>query len=280
MNDGNKIIAQIRDIAVLPQVVHQVIDLTSNPHATAKELEAVISIDPGMSSRVLNTVNSAYYSLPRKIASIKEAVVFLGFQTIRHIATTAGMFELFLGKADRENVRRRQWWRHSIDVGLCARLIASQSHEASPEEAYTAGLLHDIGKPLLDRYGGEDYDLVEQLVSQGVPTLPAEQEIFTCEHAELGRLVSLHWRFPENLANAIGQHHEDDPAALEEPWLTAVTQLADWTAHLVRKQIEEEEPAPPKWTLEILKLTPNQLQAVIIGCEAELSESPLQGLAA
>ena len=148
-----QVVQKVRDLAVLPQVVHQIIHLTSNPNASAKDLERLISIDQGMSTRVLNTVNSAYYGFSRKIASIKDAVVLLGFKAVRNLAMTVSVFDLFVGKTDRQNLRRGKWWRHSIDTALCARLIASQASGVSPDEAYTAGLLQDIGKPLLDRYG-------------------------------------------------------------------------------------------------------------------------------
>lgn len=278
------IMDKIRDMAVLPQVVCQVMDLTVNPSATARDLERVIAVDPGMSSRVLNTVNSAYYGLPRKIASIKEAVVFLGFKSIRHIAMTAGVFDMFVGKADKQNVRRRTWWRHSIDTALCCRLVASQSHDLSTDEAYTAGLLHDIGKPLLDRYGGTPYDEVELLMNTGMGALEAERAVYGRDHATLGREISLHWRFPQKLADAIGGHHAQDASELNEPLLTAVTVIGNYMSHAVRAMGQEEDPLlllnAPGYALELLQLNPNTLQALVIACEAELSQSPMQAMAA
>jgi putative nucleotidyltransferase with HDIG domain len=277
------IMDKIRDMAVLPQVVCQVMDLTVNPNATARDLERVIAVDPGMSSRVLNTVNSAYYGLPRKIASIKEAVVFLGFKSIRHIAMTAGVFDMFVGKADKQNIRRRTWWRHSIDTALCCRLLASQTQDLSTDEAYTAGLLHDIGKPLLDRYGGMLYDGVESLIEQGMDTLGAERSVYGCDHANLGQEISLHWRFPQKLADAIGGHHAQDGGNLSEPLLTATTVIGNYIAHAVRETNRDDTFLlldAPVWALEQLHLNSNTLQALIIACEAELSQSPMQAMAA
>jgi len=277
------IMDKIRDMAVLPQVVCQVMDLTVNPSATARDLERVIAVDPGMSSRVLNTVNSAYYGLPRKIASIKEAVVFLGFKSIRHIAMTAGVFDMFVGKADKQNIRRRTWWRHSIDTALCCRLLASQTQDISSDEAYTAGLLHDIGKPLLDRYAGTPYDEVDLLVEQGMGTLEAERAIYGCDHASLGQAISLHWRFPQKLADAIGGHHAKDASELSEPLLTAATVIGNYMAHAVRDLNQDDALLlleAPGYALELLHLNPNTLQALVIACEAELSQSPMQAMAA
>jgi putative nucleotidyltransferase with HDIG domain len=275
------ILQKVKELAVLPQVVYQVMELTNNPNATARDLERVISIDQGMSARVLNTVNSAYYGLPRKIASIKDAVVLLGFKTIRNLAMTASVFDLFVGKTDRQNLRRGKWWRHAIDTALCCRLIASQLPNLSPDEAYTAGLLHDIGKPLLDRYGDAPYEQVEELMAQGMPEIEAEREVYGCDHAELGREMSLHWGFPEKLAEAIGAHHAQCATALIEPQLTALTALGNSIAHWLRLPEHEEDDflfSIPNWIYETLHLQPNNLRPLKLACEAELHASPLNAL--
>jgi putative nucleotidyltransferase with HDIG domain len=277
---AESIVQKVKDLAALPQVVHQIIHLTNNPNASVKDLERLISIDQGMSMRVLNTVNSAYYGFSRKIASIKDAVVLLGFKAVRNLAMTVSVFDLFVGKTDRQNLRRGKWWRHSIDTALCARLIASQVAGVSPDEAYTAGLLHDIGKPLLDRYGGAPYEQVEDLIAQGVPELAAERQVYGCDHAEVGRAVSQHWGFPEKLVEAIGCHHTESANGLGDAPLTAVVALANFVAHLLR---QPDAPETwwfdlPQWVSETLQLTPQQLQSLYLGCEVEIQSSPMAAL--
>jgi putative nucleotidyltransferase with HDIG domain len=280
MTQAESVVQKVKDLAALPQVVHQIIHLTNNPNASVKDLERLISIDQGMSTRVLNTVNSAYYGFSRKIASIKDAVVLLGFKAVRNLAMTVSVFDLFVGKTDRQNLRRGKWWRHSIDTALCARLIASQVAGVSPDEAYTAGLLHDIGKPLLDRYGDAPYEQVEDLVAQGVPELTAERQVYGCDHAAVGRAVSQHWGFPEKLVEAIGCHHTESADGLGDAPLTAVVVLANFVAHLLR-----QPDAPdtwwfelPAWIADTLQLSPQQLQSLYLGCEVELQSSPMAAL--
>jgi putative nucleotidyltransferase with HDIG domain len=280
MTQAELVVQKVKDLAALPQVVHQIIHLTNNPNASVKDLERLISIDQGMSMRVLNTVNSAYYGFSRKIASIKDAVVLLGFKAVRNLAITVSVFDLFVGKTDRQNLRRGKWWRHSIDTALCARLIASQVAGVSPDEAYTAGLLHDIGKPLLDRYGDAPYEQVEDLVAQGVPELAAERQVYGCDHAEVGRAVSQHWGFPEKLVEAIGCHHTESANGLGDAPLTAVVALANFVAHLLR-----QSDAPdtwwfelPAWIADTLQLSPQQLQSLYLGCEVEIQSSPMAAL--
>ncbi len=274
------IVQKVKELAVLPQVVHQIIQLTNNPSASVKDLERMISIDQGMSMRVLNTVNSAYYGFSRKIASVKDAVMLLGFKTVRNLAMTVSVFDMFVGKTDRQNLRRGKWWRHSIDAALCARMIATQVSGVSPDEAYTAGLLHDIGKPLLDRYGSAPYEQVEDLAAQGVPELQAEMQVFGCTHTEIGRAVSLHWGFPEKLVEAIGEHHAQAQGDWQDARLVAVVVLANHLAHLLRQPNAPDDWwfYLPDWLTETLQLQPQQLQSLYLGCEAEIQSSPMAAL--
>lgn len=280
ITQAESVVQKVKELAALPQVVHQIIHLTNNPNASVKELERLISIDQGMSMRVLNTVNSAYYGFSRKIASIKDAVVLLGFKAVRNLAMTVSVFDLFVGKTDRQNLRRGKWWRHSIDTALCARLIASQVAGVSPDEAYTAGLLHDIGKPLLDRYGDAPYEQVEVLIEEGVPELVAERQVYGCDHAEVGRLVSQHWGFPDKLVEAIGAHHTESAEGLQDATLTAVIVLANHIAHLLRQPDTPDDWwfEAPSWVVETLHLAPAQLQSLYLGCEVEIQSSPMAAL--
>lgn len=280
ITQAESVVQKVKELAALPQVVHQILHLTNNPNASVKELERLISIDQGMSMRVLNTVNSAYYGFSRKIASIKDAVVLLGFKAVRNLAMTVSVFDLFVGKTDQQNLRRGKWWRHSIDTALCARLIASQVAGVSPDEAYTAGLLHDIGKPLLDRYGGAPYEQVEMLMEQGVPELVAERQVYGCDHAEVGRIVSQHWGFPDKLVEAIGEHNAESAEGLHDAPLTAVIVLANHVAHLLRQPDTPDDWwfEVPAWIPETLHLAPAQLHSLYLGCEVEIQSSPMAAL--
>src|SRR5579859_3602694 len=128
MPDGSdclaRILARTNEMAVLPHVVHRVLEITASEDAMSHELERAISIDPGFTSRLLVLANSAAFGLPRRVTSIREGILFLGFRTIRSAALTVGLFDLFVGKTDRDSLRRREWWRHSVDTAVCARYLA------------------------------------------------------------------------------------------------------------------------------------------------------------
>lgn len=193
------IVGRIQEIAVLPHVVFKVLEISGSEDSPALEMERVILVDPGFSSKLLTQANSAYYGLPKKASSIKEAIMFLGFKAVRHLAMTVGVYDMFVGKTDAESLRRRAWWRHSVDTAVVAKWLSNQVPTVSADEAYTAGLLHWIGKPLLDRFGGEDYGKVTFLQENGVDVFRAETAVFGCDHTLVGHAAGTKWRFPEPL---------------------------------------------------------------------------------
>ena len=127
----NDILRKVNDLAVLPHVVFKVLEISGSSEAPASHMERAIVVDPGFSAKVLSLANSAGMGLPRKVNSIREAIAFLGFRQMRSLAMTVGVFDLFVGKTDKESLRRRAWWRHSIDTAVCCRWLATQSRKAS-----------------------------------------------------------------------------------------------------------------------------------------------------
>lgn len=198
-----QILAQVKDIAVLPQVVFKILESTGSTDTSVLDLEKDIQVDPGFSAKVLQMANSAYFALPRRITTIRDGVQYLGFKTVRQIAMTAGVFDLFVGKNDKESLRRRAWWRHSLDTANCAKWLCTHYKELNPEEAYTAGVLHLIGRTIMDRYSPEKYTVVMAGIEQGIPVVFAEQHFIGTDHAKVVTAVCATWGLPEELISAV-----------------------------------------------------------------------------
>lgn len=251
----DSILRGVGDLAALPQVVYKIVELTGSTMTAAQEIERTISVDPGFSSKILMLANSAYYALPRKLTSISEAVTMLGFKTVRQLAMTIGVFEVFIGKNDANSLRRRMWWRHSVDTALCAQTVAKMTGAVPHDEAYTCGLLHDIGKPLLDRYAEPPYEEVTVLVEAGMDATRAETRVYGCDHAALGGAAAEHWGFPETLSQSIRDHHVPEP---DRPTARlATTVVANQLAKLIvdGAPVEEETELVqrfPAWALSTL----------------------------
>jgi HD-like signal output (HDOD) protein len=260
-----KILAKVGDIAVLPQVVCQVVEATGSEDASVKRLEQTILIDPGLSAMLLTQANSAYFALPKKVTSIREAVMFLGFKGVRQIAMAVGVFDLFLGKTDGDSLRRRTWWKLSLETAVVCRGMADFIQDVNPDEAYTCGLLHLIGKTILDRFDQDQYQRVQQVVDQGAPDVLAERAVFGCDHITIATAASEKWGFPELLIKGLNyftpaQEHTRENA------LRATTALGVRVIKLNaqgKSADEFDEESVPHWILDALSVTDNELRALV-----------------
>lgn len=243
------LLAKIDGLAVLPHVVFKVLEISGNADSPASEMERAIVVDPGFSSKVLVLANSAAFGLPKKVVSIREAVMFLGFRTVRNLAMTIGTFDMFVGKNDRESLRRRAWWRHSVDTAVACRYIAARTRVIAADEAYTCGLLHLIGKTLLDRTGAKEYDLVTKLVSLGATERQAERAVYGCDHVQVATGAALKWSLPSTLVEGL-RYLEPSTEATSEGRLRACTALGSVIA-VVARGASEETPLPD-WAVQLL----------------------------
>lgn len=270
-----EVVQNIGEIAMLPQVVMKVIDMTNNPRATAQDLEDVIGQDQGLTSKVLTLANSSYYGLPRRVSSLREAVMFLGFRAVRNIAMTASCYNMFIGKSDSQSLLKRRIWKHSVDTSLLTRLVCAYASEVVPDEAFAAGLLHDIGKTVLEQYYPQAMMLVVQTAERlGIRQYEAEEQILGFNHADVAFALAMQWNLPVALSEALGFHHSV-AAAATAPLLVAVVALSSDIANFL-----EEAPDQPieTWNfnedaLRILGVTSNHLEVLLEGCRVEVERS-------
>lgn len=252
------IMNRVNELAVLPQVVYKVVELSGSNESSASEMEQAIVVDPGFSSRLLTMANSAYYGLPRKVTSIKEALMFLGYKSVRQLAMTVGVYDMFVGKTDRESLRKRQWWRHSVDTAVCAKWLAEHTKTLPPEDAYTCGLLHYMGKSLLDRFGGEDYSKVEGLIAMGRNEFDCEQAFFGCTHIEVGQFAARKWGFPEELVSGLDYNSLPWPGEPHLKYRATVAvscQIAQLALEGAANSKQAESEGLCAWALEALDIS-------------------------
>ncbi|MGB9885934.1 MAG: HDOD domain-containing protein [Moorellales bacterium] len=221
------LVEKVQDLPALPTVVNQVIRLTEDPDSTAADLNAVISRDQALTAKVLRLANSAYYGFPRRVATVTDAVVLLGFNTIRNLVLAASVSNVLQREAPGYQLGRGDLWWHSLTSAMAARLLARKIRFRAAEEAFVAGLLHDIGKLVLSQYVAETYaQILERVTRDGVPFMEAEQAILGFDHARAGGLVAEKWNLPEGLVEAIGCHHRP-AAARKAPALAALAHTGD-----------------------------------------------------
>ncbi len=152
-----KALTKFKDLPTLPDVVARVMQIVSNPLTTADDLNQVISLDQALTFKVLRLANSAYYGFPKEITTITQAVTILGFNTIRNLALSVSVHKMLFADKEKSIFSYREFWKHGVAVGVCSRLLARRVGYKSEENAFTAGLLHDIGKSLLDKVDHEGF---------------------------------------------------------------------------------------------------------------------------
>ncbi|MEN6461301.1 MAG: HDOD domain-containing protein [Syntrophomonas sp.] len=221
------IIEGVNDLPALPQVVIRVMELTENPDSTAQEINNVLNQDQGMTAKVLKMANSAFYGFPRRIATITDAIVFLGFRTIRSIVMAASVSDILSKEFAGYALAPGELWRHSQSTAMAARLIAKNNKFGSVDLAYTAALLHDIGKVILNNLMKEGYhEVVARVTSDNVSFIEAENQILGFNHALVGARVAEKWNLPPELVEAIALHHSPSDAQINKK-LTSIVHIAD-----------------------------------------------------
>ena len=202
------VVNRVLEISTLPQVALKVIEVAKDPDAGAGDLKNVVEGDPALSVRVLRMVNSAAYGVPCKITNLHQAISYLGFTQIRNLAMTASVSEVFKAEETVGTYRRSALWRHLVSVGIAARLIASRRRLANFEDAFLAGLLHDIGIILEDQHAHEWFGRVIEGAGDGVPLVQVEQQVLGFDHTRLGDRIAEKWKFPQLTRDAIRWHHD------------------------------------------------------------------------
>lgn len=218
---------RIREIPTLPSVASKVLQILENPHSSAPDVERVIMLDQAMASRILRLVNSAYYGFPRKITTISQAVVILGFMTVKNLVLSISVSDMFIRLGSNRVFNRSELWRHSVGVAVAARILARRMRFPQLEEAFMAGLLHDVGKVVLDHYFPDEFSQVLHVTQEReVSIYEAERQVLGISHAVVGRWIADRWNLPQLLVEVINYHHQ--PFENKDYWATtALVHAAD-----------------------------------------------------
>lgn len=230
-------------IPTLPGVVAKINELLNDPDAGMPEVGEAVVQDASISAKVLRMANSAFYSLSNPVASVHQAALVLGAQVLKNIVLQASVIRQYEHLQSSPEMDLNYTWKHSALTAQVSRRLASWCQAAvdgSPEDHYTAGLLHDIGKiVMLDSFGQDYLTALREGRESGKSQPEAEIERFGFAHAEVGALVADHWKLPQTLVDVIHFHHDvaGDSEHAEDVLLISV---ADRIANLVGREQEVE----------------------------------------
>jgi putative nucleotidyltransferase with HDIG domain len=230
---------QLKSIPSLPHVLAAVNSLLDDPDTSLKEVAGVLSTDQGLAARVLKLVNSSYYGLPGRVSTIALAATMLGARVLKNHVVNLAYADLMNGLA-----HGRQGydllWKHALKTAVWAKTISSRGTDVDPEEAFTAGLLHDIGKMLCLRLRPEEYGrALLEAEKYGGALIGLEEDVIGFDHMRMGAWAASHWKLPEVLVSSIRRHH--DPDGLDEHcesiyYVVRVVHLADIAAKGTEKE--------------------------------------------
>lgn len=269
----DRLITFVEKLPALPQVTQRSLEILDNPYSTARSVAEEISKDLVLTGRILRIANSAFYGFPRSIKSIHDAIIILGFDTVRSLVIAATVNVLFSQKMSGYGFKSGELWRHSMGCAVCAETVARKLG-LDADEAFISGLMHDVGKVVMDKAMTDESKKVLELVINGNYAFhEAEQKIIGYDHAEIGSKIAIKWNLPVSIVKAIEYHHK--PLVLRRnPKMAAVVRFSDAACMLYGAgiggedfHIENEEKL-----LKVLEISQNAAKDLIVELGNKIDE--------
>jgi HD-like signal output (HDOD) protein len=263
---------RLRALPSLPAVALQALAVTNDPSSTASDLLRVIMSDPPLAAKLLRVANSVHFHRGHDVSDLQTAIVRLGFSNVRNLLVGVAVIRSFNACFTGAPYSREDFWMHSIAVGVTASRLAGGSEQLSSSSTFVMGLLHDLGKLVLDRAAADAFAEAVRLSREAaIPLFEAERRVLGCDHAEVaGELLSA-WRFPRELIEPVRWHHDPrrcDPAHRPH---AVVLQTADWICNVYRLgHSGNGRPLPPApESLIRLRVTGRSIKSIVEAVQGE-----------
>jgi putative nucleotidyltransferase with HDIG domain len=196
----------------MPGAGARMLALLQEQDAKVAEIEEILRYDPGLTANVLKLANSAYFGVPSKIGSLKQAVVLLGMKRLMQLVVISCVSAVMDKSVAGYDLPAGDLWRHSIAVAIASEAMVKDRKKEGRIDVFTPALLHDIGKLVLGSFVSEELEAIQQIAGKGVPFVVAENMILGTDHAEIGARILERWNLPAEVINAVRWHHDPDSA--------------------------------------------------------------------
>ncbi len=228
MSERENILARIETVPSLPSVVIKLRQYLNEPDVNFDTLARMIEYDPGLTANVLQLSNSAYFGWSKSISTVKEAIVRLGTNRIFQMVLCMSVAPLVRKPIKGYDMDSEGLWRHSISTAICAELVAAELQLSCGGEAFTAGLLHDMGKIVLGTFVDiDDSPIKEVMLADKLAFNEAEQMVLGIDHAEVAAALLRAWNLPDHVAEAVRWHHQPSLAPENQRELADLVHVAD-----------------------------------------------------
>ena len=206
----NEILAKVKSFPTMPGAGAKMLALLEEPDTAVSEIEEILRYDPGLTANVLRLANSAYFGLPSKIGSLKQAVILLGLKRLTQLVVASCVSAVMDKVVPGYDLPPGDLWRHSVAVSIAAEALVKDKKRVGTEDVFTPALLHDVGKLVLGAFVKEELEAIQSIAAKGVPFVVAENMILGTDHAEIGASILAHWDLPPDVINAVRWHHDPD----------------------------------------------------------------------
>lgn len=263
----------IRDLPALPIIVLELLSSFDEPDVDIGRLAEAISHDQALAARTLRVANSSAYGLASKVKSISQAIMVLGFDSVRSLVAAGAIVQVFPGAGAQRDLA--PFWRHSMATAVCSRNVARHTR-IHPEQAFLAGLLHDIGRLVLaTRFPHQYAAALAWRAANDCWQVDAEQQVLGMNHQQVGLMLAEAWQFPPLIQRAIGYHHA--PAVDDLGELASIVHVANAIVHALDIGGERDALVPPlsgeAWAS--LRLEGDMLRAIFRDTEAQYEKACL-----
>ena len=229
-----KLVERVQGLPTLPSMLNSINQMILNPSTSPKEVAQVISSDPALTAKVLRVVNSSFYGFTNRITTITHAIVILGFNTVKSIALSSTIFDVFRRTVKPGDFDRTEFWKHSIGCGAAAKVLGRRLNYPMIEELFIAGLLHDVGKIVLDQFLPDKFLEVLNLVrKKDILIAEAELQVLGATHADVGAWLFEKWNLSKGLIETTRCHHNPALAA-ENAKFAEIIHLSDILVRAIR----------------------------------------------
>ncbi|MDR3001233.1 MAG: HDOD domain-containing protein [Fibromonadaceae bacterium] len=269
-------IKNMGELPTLPSVFFTVSKMLSEPRTSASDVGQAVSSDQVIASKILKIANSAFYGLTGRVNTVSHAIAVLGFSATKNIVLTTSVLSALNLKNPIKGFNLAAFWKHSAAVGAIAKLIAKEVLPSKQEEAFAAGLLHDIGKLVLAICAPEDFaKCINLAVGRKGLFLDAEKELLGVDHTDIAVWVNDKWKLPAEIAAALTNHHKDIAVSGKYGELVAVVKLADVLARGLQlgHACDSSIPIMEDKSWDLLKMTPQKLDKILIESHEAMQNS-------
>ena len=206
----------------MPGAAVKLLALVDDPDVSVSQIEAILRHDAGLTANILKLANSAYFGIPSKVGSVKQAVLILGLKRLIHMVIASSVSAILDKPVPGYDLSPGDLWRHSIAVSVAAEGLVKELEIGAAEEIFTAGLLHDVGKLALGYFVKDDFSRIEAALNQNVSLEAAEDMVLGTNHADIGAQILTQWSLPADIVNAVRWHHTPESAGKNDTMLDVV----------------------------------------------------------